>query len=71
MKIVLVFLFDDSIEGHAEHGGTLNEHQLNRLVLFQLFFGATVIELLEEGLRTQMEISNEIEQWGNLFWNHK
>ena len=64
LKIVLVFLLDDSIEGHAEHGGTLNEHQLNRLVLFQLSFGANVIELLEEGLRSQIEISNEIEPVG-------
>ena len=29
-----MFLLLSSIEGHAEHGGTLNEHQLSRLVSY-------------------------------------
>lgn len=32
------FLYVISIENHAEHGGTLNEHQLNRLVRLVCFY---------------------------------
>lgn len=34
LLIVFTFLFSSSIESHAEHGGTLNEHQLTRLVRY-------------------------------------
>ena len=33
-SLLLTFLLLASIEGHAEHGGTLNEHQLSRLVSY-------------------------------------
>lgn len=32
------------IENHAEHGGTLNEHQLNRLVSFSAFCKSSSID---------------------------
>jgi hypothetical protein len=34
-----MFLSLASIEGHAEHGGTLNEHQLSRLVRYFYIYG--------------------------------
>ena len=34
------------IENHAEHGGTLNEHQLNRLVRFHFVFAALVCAMM-------------------------
>ncbi|KAJ6747529.1 HELICASE SRCAP-RELATED [Salix koriyanagi] len=40
--------FSKGIENHAEHGGTLNEHQLNRLIFVELVLGlCEALDILE------------------------
>jgi DNA helicase INO80 len=39
--------FSKGIENHAEHGGTLNEHQLNRLVRFHFLIAALLWRLFK------------------------
>lgn len=43
LTLLLMFLWPSRIEGHAEHGGTLNEHQLSRLVRWSYIVNAMVL----------------------------